>query len=50
VFVLAVTPAEAEKVIYHAAFEKLWFSLVPAGQAPSGPTPGVVDLSAMAAL
>ena len=49
VFVLAVTPPEAEKIIYHAAFQKLWFSLVPAGQAPSGPTAGVVDLTALAA-
>lgn len=41
VFVLAVTPTQAEKLVYHAAFSRLWFSVLPAGQAPVPPTPGV---------
>jgi Flp pilus assembly protein CpaB len=42
VFVLAVTPAEAEKIVYHASFSKLWFSIVPAATtAKVPPTPGV---------
>ena len=40
-FVLAVTPAQAEKIVYHGAFSKLWFSVVPAGQKPVPSTPGV---------
>jgi Flp pilus assembly protein CpaB len=40
VFVLAVTPAEAEKVVYHAAFSKLWFAVAEDG-APHVATPGV---------
>lgn len=41
VFVLAVTPAQAEKLVYHAAFSRLWFSVLPEGQKPVAPTPGV---------
>ena len=41
VFVLAVTPSQAEKLVYHAAFSRLWFSVLPAGQGPVPPTPGV---------
>jgi Flp pilus assembly protein CpaB len=41
VFVLAVTPAQAEKLVYHAAFSRLWFSVMPSGQKPVPPTPGV---------
>jgi Flp pilus assembly protein CpaB len=41
VFVLAVTPSQAEKLVYHAAFSRLWFSVVPSGQKPVPPTPGV---------
>ena len=40
VFVLAVTPAEAEKLVFHASFSKLWFSVVPEGTPPAT-TPGV---------
>ena len=41
VFVLAVTPSQAEKLVYHAAFSRMWFSVLPAGQGPVPPTPGV---------
>lgn len=41
VFVLAVTPTQAEKLVYHAAFSRLWFSVMADGQAPVPPTPGV---------
>ena len=41
VFVLAVNQTQAEKIVFHASFSKLWFSVVPDGQKPVGPTPGV---------
>jgi Flp pilus assembly protein CpaB len=41
VFLLAVSPAEAERIVYLATFEQLYFSLVPKDQAPARPTPGV---------
>jgi Flp pilus assembly protein CpaB len=40
VFLLAVSPAEAERLVYLVTFEKLYFSLVPRDQAPVPPTPG----------
>jgi Flp pilus assembly protein CpaB len=40
-FVLAVTPTQAEKLVYHASFNRLWFSVVPAGQPNAPATPGV---------
>ncbi len=40
VFLLAVSPAEAERLVYLVTFEKLYFSLVPKDQAPVPPTPG----------
>lgn len=40
-FVLAVTPTQAEKIVFHGSFSKLWFTVVPAGQKPVAPTPGV---------
>lgn len=40
IFVLAVSPTQAEKIVFHGAFSKLWFSVVPAGQKPVV-TPGV---------
>jgi Flp pilus assembly protein CpaB len=40
VFLLAVTPAEAERLIYLTSFERLYFSLVPRDQPPVPPTPG----------
>ena len=40
VFVLAVTPTEAEKLVFHGSFSKLWFSVVDAGE-PKVSTPGV---------
>lgn len=40
VFVLAVTPPEAEQVIYLSTFQSIYFSLVPRDQAPVPGTPG----------
>jgi Flp pilus assembly protein CpaB len=41
VFLLAVQPAEAERLIYLSSFEQLYFSLVPKDQPPAPSTPGV---------
>jgi Flp pilus assembly protein CpaB len=41
VFILAVTPEQAERVVYHASFSKLWFSVLPADAKPVPATPGV---------
>jgi hypothetical protein len=41
VFLLVVSPAEAERLIYLSKFEQLYFSLVPRDQAGPVPTPGV---------
>lgn len=45
VYLLAVNPNEAEKLIYLSTFEQLYFSLVSKDAAPVAPTPGssVVD-------
>ena len=40
VYLLAVTPVEAERLIYLSTFEALYFSLVSKDAAPSAPTPG----------
>lgn len=40
-FILAVTPEQAEKIIFHATFSKLWFTVLPAGAKPVPNTPGV---------
>ncbi|HEX2275129.1 MAG TPA: Flp pilus assembly protein CpaB [Acidimicrobiales bacterium] len=40
VFLVAVSPAEAERLVYLMTFEKLYFSLVPKDQPPVPPTPG----------
>ncbi|MDQ3897177.1 MAG: Flp pilus assembly protein CpaB [Actinomycetota bacterium] len=40
VYLLAVTPAEAERLIYLSTFEQLYFSLVSKDAAPVGATPG----------
>lgn len=40
-FALAVNATQAEKIVYHGSFSKLWFSVVPAGQKPVPATPGV---------
>ena len=40
VYLLAVTPAEAERLIYLMTFEQLYFSLVPRDQPPVSSTPG----------
>jgi len=41
VFVLAVSPTQAEKLVYHASFSRLWFSVVNANAPAVPPTPGV---------
>ena len=40
VYLLAVTPADGERLIYLTSFQQLYFSLVPQGQIPVGSTPG----------
>ncbi len=40
VYLLAVTPTEAERLIYISTFEQLYFSLVSKDAAPVGATPG----------
>jgi Flp pilus assembly protein CpaB len=40
VFLLAVTPQQAERLIYLSSFEQLYFSLVPKDQQPVAATPG----------
>jgi Flp pilus assembly protein CpaB len=40
-YILAVSPEQAEKLVFHASFSKLWFSVLPAGAKPVPPTPGV---------
>ncbi len=40
VYLLAVTPTEAERLIYLSTFEQLYFSLVSKDAAPVGVTPG----------
>lgn len=40
VFLLAVTPTQAEQLIYLTSFERLYFSLIPEGQEPGPLTPG----------
>lgn len=48
IYLLAVTPAEAERLIYLTEFEKLYFDLVPKGEGPVK-TPGAGPSSALAA-
>jgi pilus assembly protein CpaB len=45
VYLLAVTPTEAERLVYLSSFESLYFSLVSKDAAPVGPTSGssIVD-------
>lgn len=40
-FILSVTPAEAEKLVFHTSFSKLYFSVLPANAKPVAPTAGV---------
>ncbi len=40
VYLLAVTPTEAERLIYMSSFQQLYFSLVAKDAAAVGPTPG----------
>jgi Flp pilus assembly protein CpaB len=41
VFLVAVTPTEAERLVYLTSFEQLYFGLVPKDHPPVRPTPGV---------
>jgi Flp pilus assembly protein CpaB len=47
IYLLAVTPADAERLIYLNEFEKLYFDLVPKGEAPVR-TPGAGPAGALA--
>lgn len=47
IYLLAVTPADAERLIYLKEFEKLYFDLVPQGEGPVT-TPGAGPSSALA--
>lgn len=47
IYLLAVTPVDAERLIYLNEFEKLYFDLVPKGEAPVK-TPGAGPASALA--
>ena len=49
VYLLAVTPAEAERLIYLNEFEKLYFDLIPKDEAPVK-TPGAGPAGALAAV
>ena len=50
VFLLAVSPSEAERLVYLTSFENLYFSLVAKDAPPSGETPGTSSNDALAAL
>lgn len=41
VFLLAVTPAQAERLVYLASFQRLYFTLVPEGREGPPETPGI---------
>jgi pilus assembly protein CpaB len=47
VFLLAVSPQEAERLAFLTTFQKLYFSLVPKDAPPSGPTPGTAAPDAL---
>ncbi len=47
IYLLAVTPVDAERLIYLNEFEKLYFDLVPSGEAPVK-TPGAGPAGALA--
>ena len=49
VYLVAVTPTEAERLIYLTEFEKLYFDLVPKGEGPVA-TPGAGPGQALQAL
>jgi Flp pilus assembly protein CpaB len=48
VYLLAVTPAQAEHLVYLTTFEQLYFSLLPKTGAPNASTPGVGPIEAYA--
>ena len=47
VYLLAVTPAEAERLIFLSSFQQIYFSLVAKDAAPVGPTPGATIADAL---
>ena len=47
VFLLAATPAQAERLVYLASFEQLYFSLVARDQQPVTPPPGATPADAL---
>ena len=47
VFLLAVSPQEAERLAFLTTFQQLYFSLVPKDAPPSGPTPGTATTDAL---
>lgn len=49
VFLLSVSPTEAERLIYLTAFDQLYFSLVARDQPPAGPTPGATAADVLGA-
>ncbi|MEA2716300.1 MAG: pilus assembly protein CpaB [Actinomycetota bacterium] len=50
VYLLAVSPVEAERLVYLTSFESLYFSLVSKDQPAIGDTPGSSNLDALKAL
>jgi Flp pilus assembly protein CpaB len=49
VFLLAVSPPEAERLVYLSTFEKLYFSLVPKDRSTVRPTSGTGSANALSA-
>lgn len=47
IFLLAVSPQEAERLAFLTTFQQLYFSLVPKDAPPSGPTPGTASADAL---
>ena len=47
IFLLAVTPQEAERLAFLTTFQQLYFSLVPKDAPPAGPTPGTASVDAL---
>ncbi len=47
IFLLAVTPQEAERLAFLTTFQQLYFSLVPKDARPAGPTPGTASGDAL---
>ena len=47
VFLVAVSPEQAERLVYLTSLEQLYFALVPKAGAPAGPTPGTNPLTVL---